>query len=300
MSTTSAALVQAPSSSDKWKTRVPASFWQLKIPSRPLRTLGALLHYANDCGECFPSIDELAARTGTDRTNIYRDLRDLRDRHKVLTWTERKTAKGFDTSHKFQILLPEFVKTRDESVTPDTGESVTRNNRSVTGNALTTSELPKEGKEAVAKKGRASHAAAAAKAPLLDDDEIRELVEDYNETRTDNPLMPEIIGRIDAKRRRALSNLIHDIGWDGWTLFVQQLAEACYLKRKGPDFDWCIRVPNARKIMNGNYDIDHTGQYLSDYEQYQKEIEEQRTFSLMRSFSQSRPMKDITPTRKAG
>jgi hypothetical protein len=134
---------------EPWRARVPDSYWKLQIPSRPFRTLGVLLKHSDKRGECFPEIATLAAGTGTHHTNVYRDLRDLRNRYRVLAWIERKTPSGRATSHRFRILLPEFNAAR-RSVTADTeivtrdNQIVTGNKEIVTGNALTTTELSTE------------------------------------------------------------------------------------------------------------------------------------------------------------
>jgi len=151
------------------------------------------------------------------------------------------------------------------------------------------------------KKGAPPRAASAAKAkqdsaPQLPDEEIEVLVDQYNGHRAEHRLMPEIIGRIDARRKRKLSALWHDLGPDHWGAFLDSLACACFLKRIRPDFDWCIRRDSARKIINGNFETDYRGIYLSDYEQAEQEIAEQNAFMASRLLN---TMIDITP-RKTG
>lgn len=57
-----------------------------------LLVLVALADQANDDGECWPKIEQIAKRCKLDRSTVLRHLKKLRDQHGELTWEDRHAA----------------------------------------------------------------------------------------------------------------------------------------------------------------------------------------------------------------
>ena len=72
---------------------VSTAVWQHSQASgNTLLVLVALADQANDDGECWPKIEQIAKRCKLDRSTVLRQLKKLRDEHGELTWEDRHAA----------------------------------------------------------------------------------------------------------------------------------------------------------------------------------------------------------------
>lgn len=230
----------------------------------------ALSDNANDCGECWPSIALLIKKTGIkSKTTIRNNINEMCDKG-LMKKVSRNRDNGSKTSNKYilsggslndlgrVICEPTHLPTDDPLYEPPLEPSLESKNKQKEiqlSIAKPKQEIAQNPDHESFEQALAQYSALAKKYGLR----IPRVVSDKNE----------------AKARKTIKAL-EAMGID-WVEYLRIIARSPHLLGKNDrnwkaTFDWIINPTNFEKIVNGNYEQDHSTEPPTEDEKWQRRM----------------------------
>lgn len=214
-----------------------AEAWRMTIPSTEKMVLLCLCDFANDRGECWPSVDTLAAKCSLSDRTVQKAIKQLK------AWGIIRTVEVPGRSHMFTV---------------DPRKSFTPENPSPPKiSAKPPKQIHPRGEAASPKPSKnhqePSKDSASGDAPLT----ANEVLEGWNELAQAHGLA-QVRKLTDARRRKVLAQAKRFTVPD-WQAVFAKIAQSPFLKgdnRQGwrCDFDFILSENNFVKILEGKYD----------------------------------------------
>lgn len=217
---------------------IQAVSWALETecPSSAAKlVLVALANYADEYGECFPSLAKLAQIAGTTRQNVSQHIKKLSEAGLVAK-QERERRNGSQASNVYVLSINGCQVPLDGGKAPlDTCKApldpiLTVTQPSVTPNGVTHTSEP---------------------------DELQQAVDDWNATADEHGLSR--VQKLTKSRKAKLKARLKDAGGiEGWRAALAKVSESPFLLGKESDwranFDFMLREERFAKLMEGGYD----------------------------------------------
>lgn len=214
-----------------------AEAWRTSIPATEKMVLLCLCDFANDRGECWPSVDTLAGKCSLSDRTVQKAIKQLK------AWGIIKTTDVPGRSHMFTVnprsnFTPEAASPPKMSAKPPKQLHPTPEAAS-----------PKPSKN----HHEPSKESASGDAPLS----VDEVLEGWNELAANHGLA-QVRKLTDARRRKVLAQAKR-FSVPDWQAVFAKISQSPFLKgenRQGwrCDFDFILSENNFVKILEGKYD----------------------------------------------
>lgn len=210
--------------------------WDSDLPSTDKMVLLCLCNFANDTGDCWPSISTLVKKTGLSERTVQRAIRRLIDAG-ILTIKERS---GTSTNYRIH---PRHIGT-PVTVTPPSPRHPT---------PVTVTPHPRHSDTQTINEPSLNH-------QLSDDnarDECERVANVWNEMA--KPIGLPVCLKVEGERREACQARLRADGLDAIQRAIQRIPKSAFLRGdvgywSGANIDFLLRPDSVTAILEGKYD----------------------------------------------